>query len=248
MSKTRIEIIPIEKLVVSEANVRKHGIDPDRLKPSIEKEGGILEPIHVWYNSEKDVYEIMQGQHRYLGAKAAGITELECVVHLDIKTLADAKQWCRKQACLQEDLDPLDKLQIALDLKKQYGSLRKGCHEERLPYSKLSDWYSLKDLSPEVMEIISNKISDSPKLDLPLRKLKEVARLPKEEQLQVARKIEGLNDVQTRRVLREIKSEADSMPVLIDLSYKAYSVLKERAERDNFRLEQYCSKILEESA
>ena len=248
MSKTRVEIISTEKLVVSEANVRKHGIDPNRLKPSIEKEGGILEPIHVWHNSEKDVYEIMQGQHRYLGAKGVGITELECIVHLDIETLEEAKKWCRKQACLQQDLDPLDKLQIALDLKEAYGSLRKGCEEEGLSYSKLSDWYSLRKLSTEVKEYISNKISDSPKLNLPLRKLKEIARLPKEKQLHVSKKIEGLDDVQMRRVLREIKGEVNSMPILIELSSETCNVLKRRAEQNNLRLEKYCSKILEECA
>lgn len=243
--RTQIEIVAIEKLVVSEANVRKHGIDPTRLKSSIEKEKGILEPIHVWHNSAKELYEIMQGQHRYLGAKELGISELECVVHLDVKTLEDAKKWCRKQACLQEDIDPLDKLQIALDLKKQYGSLLKGCKEEGLSYSKLSEWYSLRKLSPEVKKSISSGISDSPKLNLPLRKLKEIARFPKDQQLEVARNIENLDDLETKRYLREAKNGTAPMPIIVEVSFRAYQVLKDEARKEGIRLERYCSGILE---
>lgn len=242
--KTRIEIVPIEKLVVSEANVRKHGVDKDRLRVSIEKEG-ILEPIHVWYNSETGLYEIMQGQHRYYGALEAGIQELECVVHLTIHNLEDAKKWCRKQACLQEDLDALDKLQIALDLKEEYGSLKRGCEEEGLSYSKLSDWYSLRKLSTEVREAISKEISDSPKLDLPLRKLKEVARFPREEQLDIAKTIEHMNNIETKRYLREIRNQTASMPILIEVSSKTYQILREKAGEEGLRIEQYCSKVLE---
>jgi len=242
--KTEVKIVPISKLVVSEANVRKQGIEKERLKVSIEKEG-VLEPIHVWYNSETDLYEIMQGQHRYYGALAAGIKELECVVHLTIQNVEDAKKWCRKQACLQEDLYPLDKLQIALDLKEKYGSLLKGCREEGLPYPKLSDWHSLRKLSPDVKNAVSTEISDSPKLHLPLRKLKEIARFPKEKQLEIARKIEHMDDIETKRYLKEIKSENASMPILVEVSSKAYKILREKAREERLRTEEYCSKVLE---
>jgi len=235
--------IPIEKLVVSKANVRKHGIKRGRLKASIEKDG-ILEPLHVWYNPETGLYEIMQGQHRYYGALEAGIREIECVVHLDIQSLEDAKRWCRKQICLQEDIHPLDKLQIALDLKEQYGSLRKGCEEEGLPYPKLADWYSLRKLSPEVKNALLG-ISDGPKLNLPLRKLKEIARFPKEKQLEIAKAIEHMTEVEARRHLKEAKKSTSPMPILVEVSSRVYQILKEKAEEAGLRIEAYCSQILE---
>lgn len=65
--------------------------------------------------------------------------------------------------------------------------------------------------------------------------------------MEVARKIQNSDDVEMRRIIKEVKGEADTMPVLVDLSIKAYNILKERAERSNLRLEHYCSKILEET-
>jgi len=242
-----IETIPIEKLVVSEANVRKHGVDKERLKESIEKDG-VLEPLHVWYNHKTGVFEIMQGQHRYYGALATGIKDMECVIHYDIGSLDEAKKWCRKQICLQEDLSLLDKLQIARDLKKEYGSLKEGCRQEGLSYSKLSDWSSLGKLSREVVGLLFSEKSDSPKLDLPLRKLKEIARLPKEKQMEATKEVQGMNDFETRRYLKEVKMENSSRQILVDVSYTAYHTLEQQAEKNSISLEKHCSQILEKES
>lgn len=244
----RIENIPIEKLVVSEANVRKHGVDKERLKRSIKKDG-VLEPLHVWYNHKSGAFEIMQGQHRYHGALAAGLKGLECVIHSEIESLQDAKKWCRKQICLQEDISPLDKRDMALDLIKEYGNLKEACRAEGYSYSKLSDWLSLRKLSQELAEMLSNN-SDSPKLKLPLRKLKEISRLPQEKQLETAKKVEKMNDFETRRYLKEVKMEEDltqedSMQILVDVNFQAYENLKVQAQENTISLEEHCSQILE---
>ena len=246
MKKLEIETIPIGKLVVSEANVRKHGVDRERLKESIEKDG-VLEPLHVWYNHKTGLLEIMQGQHRYYGALATGIKEIECLIHYDIGSLEEAKKWCRKQVCLQEDLDPLDKRILAEELIKEYGNLKEACRAEGLSYAKLSDWLSLKNLSEEIVEAISRN-SDSPKLELPLRKLKEIARLPKEKQLEAATKVKGMNDFETRRYLKEVKMENSSRQILVDVSYTVYQTLEKQAEKNSICLEKHCSQILEKES
>jgi ParB/RepB/Spo0J family partition protein len=245
MNKTTIEVIAMEKLAVSDANVRKQVTDKHRLKESISKEG-VLEPIHVWKNQESGIYEIMQGQHRYHGALDAKLKELECIIHLNIQSLEDAKKWCRKQVCLQEDLGPLDKAQIAIDLEHEYGSLLEGCKQENLSYTKLSDWFSLRKLCPEVRQAIAQpEISDGPKLDLSFKDLKEISRFSQDRQMEVAKSIQGKTEVEKRICLKELKGENSSIPVLVEVTFEVYQTMKQKAAEKSLRIEQYCSEILE---
>jgi hypothetical protein len=195
---TSVQPVPIEKLQVSEANVRKEHIDWEELLPSIEKEG-IKEPLEVWHNLETDIYEIMNGQNRFLCAKHLDLKEVSVLVFHDVSNLREAKRWCRRKAVLQRDISDRDKKQIALDLIQEYGNLKKGCEEEGYSYSKLWEWHKQPD------ELLDGPIKDS-------RVKRELGSLPEDQLTKAIKAIVGSNLDRYSAIakVKQIKKQLDS--------------------------------------
>ncbi len=74
-------LIPIERLAPDPCQPRKTFSEKSLadLAASIQ-EHGILHPLLVEYNPERDLYIIITGERRYRAAKLAGRTELPCIV------------------------------------------------------------------------------------------------------------------------------------------------------------------------
>jgi len=249
--KTRSIIVPIKKTIVCEANVRKHGIKPTRLQASIESDG-IKEPPNAWYNPDKDVYEVTSGQHRLLGARAAGKKDIELIVHLNISTLQQAKEWCWDQAVLQEDIGPLNKAQIAVELKKQYGSLGKAAKKRGYKLSTLKEWYTLRNLSSELIDAINNQETGrSPTgsgniIPNSIQKLREIAKFPKDQQLKLAQELGPLNGREFKKRIRELKTQdPDGLsPLFLQITNSSYQEWEEVAKARKISVEKLCEEHL----
>lgn len=193
--RTKTIFVPIELLEICESNPRKHDVilNIEGLKESIKREQGVTEPIHVWFDDKVKKYMIIAGQRRFLASKDI-LKEIECIFHLDIHSIDDAKKWCRREYGYREDLHPLDKLKIAEDLTEQYGSLRNGCQAEGLPYETYKKWYSLRRLSDDIKTKMGN---GSPQPGL--KELVEISRLPPSKQLETLEtfKISKIKNLQT---------------------------------------------------
>ena len=239
--KTETIVLPLGDLFVSEANVRKHGVSKDRLSETIAKEGFKDYPIHVYLDKKgeegqgENKYGIMDGQHRYYGSLAAGIKELECILHLDIQSLEDAKQWCRREICYGEDILPIDKMKIAIDLARQYGSVRKGCEKEGLPYERLKHWYRLRKVNPTIPKMGHSAPS--------LRDLVRIAKYPYEEQLKIAKDIQGLNELDKEKYFKEKDGKESTVYLWIEIPVGLQQALERLATEKKLTVEEFCIKL-----
>lgn len=79
-SKVYFEMIPIKKLKCEPSGIKVMTEDEyARLKDSIQ-EVGILSPLQVFYIESEELYQILDGRHRYRAALELGIETLPCIV------------------------------------------------------------------------------------------------------------------------------------------------------------------------
>ncbi len=196
--KRKSLLIPRNKLVVSEANYRKRFEKKDEsLGKSIEKEG-IQEDIHVWHNKENDIYEILAGQRRFLNSAD---DQIPCILHKDITSLEDAKKWCRREYATREDLTPEDMLQIALDLKEKYGTLKDGCAKENLSYSRMRHWLKLERVRKAIREEASRQ-------ETSLKVLESLSSVPQEKQDEAWKDVKGRTSAEAAEILKQYNTES----------------------------------------
>ncbi|MCS7105944.1 MAG: ParB N-terminal domain-containing protein [Candidatus Aenigmarchaeota archaeon] len=78
--------IPVNKLVFEPSGMKEMSDEEfEMLKNAISKVG-ILTPLQVTYDPEKDKYIILDGRHRYKAALELGLTEVPCVVEISEET------------------------------------------------------------------------------------------------------------------------------------------------------------------
>jgi ParB/RepB/Spo0J family partition protein len=142
--------IPLNQLQVSDENIRKTLIDREKeaLKRSIKKKG-VLDVLTVVYNEDKQTYEIIKGQRRYLACKelkGEGFTvkELPCIVKEK-----ELPQDTTEESLLDElervAVDTNDTGTAIVKLVEYYGSINKVSQE----LGVAEDWlnYYLSHLS-----------------------------------------------------------------------------------------------------
>jgi ParB-like chromosome segregation protein Spo0J len=219
--KRKSLLIPRNKLVVSEANYRKRFEKKDEsLGKSIEKEG-IQEDIHVWHNKENDIYEILAGQRRFLNSAD---DQIPCILHKDITILEDAKKWCRREYVTREDLTPEDMLQITLDLKEKYGTLKEGCAKENLSYSRMRHWLKLERVKKAIREEASRQGTS-------LKTLESLSSVPQEKQDEAWKDVKGITSAEAAEILKQYNTEAQNSEATAIPGKKFYTlgVTKENA-------------------
>lgn len=146
-AKTRTIVVPMEKLEVCPHNPRKRDLDIDELTESI-KQGGIKEVIEVHPHEGK--WHIMAGQRRFLAAKKAGKTEVECLEYPFNEK--QAEEWCMHDAFHKKEYHPLDLADLAVKAVEKYGSISKASKATGISQSKLKKYHGMKGLVKEVRE------------------------------------------------------------------------------------------------
>jgi len=227
--------IPIEKLSISEGNIRKLCVEAEELIPSIRKEG-VREPLHVYQNKD-DRFAIIDGQRRFLAAKKIGLTSLPCIIHPEIENEAQAKEYSFIQTLLKKDANPLDKAKAIREMKTKLGTLQKVHEKYGIPISTLSQYDSLNDLDPEVQDMMKVSTVETGK-PLPYKKALEIAKLPKDRQLELAQKVLYSDQLETQKILWEEKSRLKGIdkqlnctsetriPLLVSFPKDTYSSLE----------------------
>lgn len=84
------------------------------------EEVGFDQPLKIWWNEEKQKYEIVKGNHRYWALKTLGWTEVDCVVG----TYANRDEMLKdlvKDNVVRGEMDPLKFAQLYDKVSAKYG-------------------------------------------------------------------------------------------------------------------------------
>ena len=117
----RYEPVPLDKLVISDSNVRRRAItaDVDDLARNIDMHD-LQQPIVVWEKGGK--FELLIGQRRYLAAKQLGWKDIPARILDEPLDEMEAKIASFSENALRRDLEPRDKAEVCQYLYDRLGS------------------------------------------------------------------------------------------------------------------------------
>ncbi|WP_331729670.1 ParB N-terminal domain-containing protein [Streptomyces platensis] len=182
--------LPLEKLVPTRFNPRRNfGSEEDLREFGLKLKKRQLQPavvvsrsayLKLWPEEEENVgetpYVIANGERRFRGSRAAGLTTLNVVHNEDVaKSRADFLDAVLAENNDREDLDPIER---ALGIETMVTELG-GADKVAAHYDKTKGWVSqqrkLLKLTPVLQDLVS-------KGDLPIRVARDIAGLPAAEQ------------------------------------------------------------------
>lgn len=188
---SRLRTLPLEQLVPTRFNPRRNfGTEEDLREFGLKLKKKQLQPavavtraayLALWPDEEASVsgakYVIANGERRYRGSKAAGLTTLEVVVDDDIAhSRADFLDAVLSENNDREDLDPIERALGIKTMVEQLGGKAKVAEH----YAKSAGWVTqqmyLLDLSPELQQLVSSG-------ELPVRETRSLVKLPPEQQM-----------------------------------------------------------------
>jgi len=148
----KIENIPLEKLHISDLNIRKDhyfGDEEDEEFAKNIESIGILQPIVVRPNGDK--YEILIGRRRFLSAKKQGDEDIPCIIKdLDADEALDASI---SENVFRKNVDPVT-LGEWIKKRLDQGDISLSQYAKKIGKSKstLSEWMRMNDLTYELRE------------------------------------------------------------------------------------------------
>ncbi|MFE9812366.1 ParB/RepB/Spo0J family partition protein [Streptomyces sp. NPDC005548] len=189
---SRLKTLPLEHLVPTRFNPRRNfGTTEDLRDFGLKLKKKQLQPavavtrdayLLLWPAEADSVgkakYVIANGERRYRGSLAAGLTTLEVVVDDDIaKSRADFLDAVLSENNDREDLDPIERALGIKTMVEQLGGKAKVAEH----YEKSAGWVTqqmyLLDLAPELQQLVSAG-------DLPVRETRALVKLQAEDQRQ----------------------------------------------------------------
>mgnify|MGYP000026370076 CR=1 FL=1 len=222
MKVLRRETVPIDRLRVSEWNVRKEVYD-DLYSDLVDSvmSCGIIDDIIVDTN-----YEIISGQLRWLSAKKAGLKEVPVVV-CQFEDDFDKMRVCILQDYVRHDLSDRDrgffiKKCLELGLTPEEISRRTG-----IPRSTIALWAQVAKVKMELREKAKEEEkSELEKLDkLALKKVVITKRLVDSGQVTLKEAVKAAEELPERELLQVEKEVTKGVPVNID---KRIEMIKNR--------------------
>lgn len=188
---SRLRTLPLEQLVPTRFNPRRNfGTEDDLREFGLKLKKKQLQPavavtrdayLELWSEEADSLgsakYVIANGERRYRGSLAAGLTTLEVVVDDDIaKSRADFLDAVLSENNDREDLDPIERALGIKTMVEQLGGKAKVAEH----YQKSGGWVTqqmyLLDLAPELQQLVSSG-------ELPARETRALVKLPPEEQM-----------------------------------------------------------------
>lgn len=121
-----IRQIPLEKITISKSNARTIDtyIGLDELAKSI-KEIGLQQPVVVFpISGQKDRFELIIGQRRFLACKSLGMKTIYAVTLKKPLNNVEALVYSLSENIHRQELDYKDKIQVVLNLIKELGNIR----------------------------------------------------------------------------------------------------------------------------
>lgn len=214
--------IPVDKIVLSDKNVRKSAFQIDELVSSI-KQDGIIEPIILRPNGDK--YEVVAGQRRFLGAKEAGYKEFKVGgekpdVIIRGMTNEEALRISLIEGVHQQGLDPMDEANALKDLVQLEGvdltqkhkkrgvdiAMRKVAEKTGLSIHHIDAYLRLLRASPKIQKAVSEK-----KIPIHIA-TSYVHGFPLDVQDKLADVITGMSQFEARDVIQHLKQNPKKTP------------------------------------
>ncbi|MDB5389425.1 MAG: stage 0 sporulation protein, partial [Planctomycetaceae bacterium] len=173
------------------------------------RERGIRQPIHVWYNPEREHYQIISGERRFRAATAAGLSAIPCIIQ---EVPAGTASSHRKELLVEQiienwqrvDLQPFELSDTLIKLRDDHGLSQDDIAKlTGKPKSEISRLLSLQKIAPE----IQIEIRADPRGPLSRRHLVAVAQVPEPEQIPLVQKIraEKLSAMETEREATKVR-------------------------------------------
>jgi len=243
-----LELIPIDKIRVSDLNIRaEEGFGDEEDQALVENVGsfGILQPILV--RSVGDMYELIAGRRRLLSARESGLTEIPVIVMdvqdegtLDISLIENIHR---------KDVDPVT-LGRALKRRLAVGDMGLSEYARRIgkPKSTLSEWLRMTDLS----QAMQNEVQTG---NIPFTYALKVARMelsPEDENILADKSRTGGFDIfkiALSRLNEGYDTRGAPSGLLITrinwgLESQEYEALKRLSEAKGVKMGEYCMEVL----
>lgn len=153
----KLEKIPLKDLISC-----KHNLSNPKYRrgAGLDLERGLLAPLDVWFNGT--LYEIMDGHRRWLRANELQWAEIPCIVHDELKTEDDVKNWCDRELPQRAELPLIDRVRFIArkyeEWKKQQSqgvsdSFREFCKQNpMLARSTWQRYYEMRNLADSILE------------------------------------------------------------------------------------------------
>jgi ParB family transcriptional regulator, chromosome partitioning protein len=236
-------MVPIDKLEVCLHNPRKTDFDLSELVDSIKTED-VKEIIEV--HPYEDKYHVLAGQRRYLAAKQAGKTELECLVYPFDEN--EAEDWCMKDAFHKKEYNPIDISNLSLKAVEKYGTIANASKATGISESKLKKYNGLRGMTKAVKDRVGSLGTEAPSLET----LGKIASLPVERQKEALAAVEGKTRADAGRILDRFSGlqpsnheEDKKKVILVELTETVFDKLTTQAEIAKISIDVLCAQTLE---
>ncbi len=243
-----IENIPIEKLYVSNLNVRvdhEFGDEEDQEFIKNVESLGMLQPIVVRPTGE--LYEVFIGRRRFFSMKQNGEQEVSCIVtELNDEEALDASI---SENVFRKNIDPVT-LGKWIKKRLEFGDISLSEYARRLgkPKSTLSEWVRMNDLANELQDEVQ-------KGSIPFIYALKVARMnlseEQEKMLAVESKENGFDAFKKsvdRLISGKEKRGAPKGLQVVRINFgmdsNEYDALRQLSQDEGLELGDYCMKIL----
>ena len=249
MAKTTIKLLPIEKLHLSDKNVRDVNTDVQLLVESI-RSVGLLTPIIVRKIDENN-YEVVAGSRRYRACKSIGFKLMPCmIVEVDDLTAVEIsliENVQREKMTLEEEVDAI------LKLLEIHGDNEKLSKPLGIPVSEIEQKIKAIRLKNEIKIPVVNSPSFEEKingvLDFRLASLlydtmKEL-NMSVEDTKELARKISTMSLLSAKNYIEtnnKTKKSSDPNRILIEgieVQKSIYDKLLKLADEEGMSPEEY---------
>ncbi len=124
-------LIDLNRIRPDPEQIRQIGKDTESLNEitqSIRKHG-VLQPIAVYYDEKEDIYRIISGERRYLGAMEAGLSNIPTIIR-DRPTEDEIAFLQLIENLQREDLNPLDEARGMNRLSEEFRLKNKDIAEQ----------------------------------------------------------------------------------------------------------------------
>ena len=149
----QIEFLPLEKLDISDFNVRRREItaDLDDLAESIATYG-LYQPIVV--TRKGDRFAVLIGQRRYLAAKQLGLDQIPALILTQTPERVQATVLSLSENVQRRDLSPRDKADACVYLREQLGTDRAVAEAIGVTPQTVRNWLGYAAVPEPIKELV----------------------------------------------------------------------------------------------
>lgn len=258
--KRELRDIELDKLTVSEANIRKTNVDKEIETTAADmKRLGQRQPIEVRRVGDSDFYEILDGQRRWLAAKLLGWKTIRAFVQSKESPIQDDTVISLSADINKVNVDPKDRAIAIEKLLEQYsGDWTLLSEILNRSVATLQKWASYNYVPEKIQEMVTGKKIGSGYA----RELVRFSEVEPEEMAKIAEKIGSTPETSRKNtIINSIRSkpkitaeeidkklEESEEDITINLIFKSKlaKVIKEESERRAEEPQQLVKSIIRE--